>query len=124
MEPSVPLKNDLDSRNILQDIVLGYYENAGRAITRLGEDIGSDDWLQMDFLVDRRHVIRVAIGNDPNPQGDRWLTSVSLAFGPYFIGPFDFWSFDNATRFSRAAERASVIHNLALLDEYWGVKAC
>ncbi len=77
-----------------------------------------DGWMEMVFLIDRRHVIRIEVGNDPSPGGDRWVMGLALAIGPYFFGPADFWSYEQSGRFRHSSDTDDVLTNLKLVDEF------
>lgn len=112
------LKNDLISKNNLDEIICEYYRRVGgRSASNFlrTEDekcLGYDTY----FLVDRRHVIRYGISEDRGT----WLGAVSLAIGPHYFGAADFWSYENFRRFTLEASTEGVVKNLALLDEFWG----
>ncbi len=113
------LNNSLESETALRFCILDYYEGMGRAITDYKSDTGSPGFIRSYFLVDRRHVIRYSIGNDPNPQGDRWVGGVEIGIGPDFFHPMQFWSYEQGERFSMEASTEAVAKNLRLLDEFW-----
>ena len=109
------LKNDLESRNKLQDVILDYYKERGRSARYFLESKDADGGLSLHFLVDRKRVIKYSIGLDR----ECWLGAVALGIGPHYFGPAAFWSYDNMKRFSMEATTEAVIHNLKLLDEFW-----
>jgi hypothetical protein len=45
---------------------------------------------------------------------------VSLAIGPHYFAPADFWSYENSKRFKIEASTEAIEHNLKLLDEFFG----
>ncbi|CAG9176750.1 hypothetical protein [Cupriavidus pampae] len=111
------LKNDVDSINALNDAVKGFYErNGGRSAIRFLHGYTEDGGIYTHFLVDRKHVIRYEIGKDRKI----WLGALSLAIGPHYFGPADFWSYEASERFKMDATTDAVLHNLALLDEFLG----
>lgn len=111
------LKNDIGSVNLLDETIRGYYEKHGhRSAIRFLHSKGDDDSFCTQFLIDRKHVIRYQIGTDRGV----WLGALLLAIGPHYFGPADFWSYEASERFKMDASTDAVIHNLALLDEYFG----
>ncbi|MCP2087413.1 UNVERIFIED_ORG: hypothetical protein J2Y81_003430 [Paraburkholderia sediminicola] len=112
------LTSDIDSINLLDETVRDYYAKSGNrsAIRFLHRKGGEGDNFFTHFLIDRKHVICYEIGTDRG----MWLGAVSLAIGPHYFGPADFWSYEASERFKMDASTDAVIHNLALLDEFFG----
>jgi hypothetical protein len=112
------LKNDVDSVNVLDETIKSYYEKHGSrsAIRFLHSKKSDGDGFCAHFLIARKNVIRYEIATDRGV----WLGALSLAIGPHYFGPADFWSYEASERFKMDASTDSVIHNLALLDEYLG----
>lgn len=114
------LKNDPESRNLLDDTICEYYaKNGNRIAYRFlhSKDPGWG-WAYSHFLVGRTHIIRYGVGEDRN----QWVGGVELAIGPHYFGPGEFWSSENFWRFTNEATTGGVQKNLALLDEFWGLK--
>ena len=109
------LKNDLDGRNALQRVILGYYAEKERAATCFLDSTGPDGGICLHFLVDRRRVIRYCIGIDRG----LYLGVVQLAIGPHYFSAADFWSYESSKRFTLETTPEAVIRNLMLLDEFW-----
>ncbi len=60
------------------------------------------------------------IENDRSP--GKFLGGLSLAIGPHFFSPSEFWSFEAYERFDRSATTEAVAHNLRLLDEFLAIQ--
>lgn len=110
------LKNDLEGRNALRDQVRLYYQAHGERSAINFLDSQDQGFFYAHFLVDRKHVIRYGIGEDRR----LWIGGVSLAIGPHYFSPADFWDYPNSQRFKIEASSEALIHNLTLLDEFLG----
>ena len=110
------LKNDIESKNLLDKTILDFFgRQKGRIVRnfmRQEEDEGAVYCSY--FLIDRRHVIRYSIGRDRG----YWLGALELAIGPHYFGVADFWSYEASEQFSLEATTTAVEKNLALLDEF------
>lgn len=110
------LKNDLEGRRLLDDVVQNYYLKTGsRNIKHFlwSEDRGA---LASHFLLERKHVLKLSIGEDHGA----YLTSVQLGIGPHYFSPSDFWSYEDSRRFKIEADTFSIEFNLQLMDEFLG----
>jgi len=113
----VQLKNDFDSFKLLYETIYSYYKKSGdRFVTIFADNPPSEDGYYVRFLVDRQRVIEYGVVQDRGS----YLSGVSLAIGPHYFGPADFWSYEASERFKRDASTDAVVHNLALLDEFFG----
>ena len=114
------LKNDIESRNALDQTIYAYYKKVGNRHVRNFSHAVDPSEMHFDtyFLVDRKHVIRYGINFDRG----FWLGAVALGIGPHYFGAADFWSYENSTRFTLEATTEGVEKNLALLDEFLGYK--
>lgn len=112
------LNNDFDSFKILYEIINAYYKKAGNRFVTIFSDTppSAENGYFVRFLVDRRHVVEYGIVQDRSCN----LSSISLAIGPHYFGPADFWSYEASERFKMDASSDAVVHNLALLDEFFG----
>lgn len=111
------LKNDIASFRQLYEAVQKYYRVHGnRALTIFADKSpGDGEKYYIRFLVDRKHIVEYAIVEDRGFN----LSGVSLAIGPHYFGPADFWSYENSERFTLEASAEAVERNLKLLDEFW-----
>ena len=112
------LKNDLNGRNLLDDVIRSYFKESGgreahRFLHSKNEEWG---WHYTHYLISRKHVIRYGIGEDRGG----CVGGVELAIGPHYFGPADFWSYEASQRFTLEASTEGVIKNLRLLDEFLG----
>lgn len=110
------LSNYLEIRNGLQLAVLKYYKALGRDARYFLES--KDDewgWVNLHFLIDKRHVIRYGFGLDR----DVLLGGIALGIGPHYFGPDSFWSYDDSLKFSNSLDEESVFRNLRLMDDFW-----
>lgn len=114
----VQLENDFPSFQKLYEVVYAYYKEHGDRHVSIFDDQrpGNEGKYFVRFLVDRRHVVEYAIVQDRGV----CLSGVSLAIGPHYFGAADFWSYEASRRFKLDASTDAVVHNLALLDEFWG----
>ena len=112
------LRNDATSIDEVQGTVFSYYKKHGnRHVSNFLRSENSEcDVVYAHFLVKRNHVIRIGLFIDRG----MFLSSLELAMGPHYFGPSDFWSYEASERFKMEASTEAVIHNLALLDEYFG----
>lgn len=112
------LNNDFDGFKNLYDSVNSYYKKTGNRHVSIFSDKppSGDEPYYVRFLVDRKYVVQYAILRDRGVS----LSSLTMAIGPHFFAPADFWSFDNGARFKMDASTDAVAHNLALFDEFIG----
>lgn len=110
------LRGDLGSKNALDFCISDYYKKKNRQAHCFltGEDPVGGSYF-VCCIVDRRHVLKYEIGSDR----EIWIGSISLAIGPHYFGPSDFWSYSDSERFSMDATTEAVVKNLMLLDEFW-----
>jgi hypothetical protein len=116
----VQLKNNLSSSDALYNYVSTFYFDLGRKCVIFEHELPSDDVESgyfIRFLLDRRHVIEYKIAVDRG----LLLSIVSLAIGPQYFTPGDFWDYKNAQRFSLEASTDAVDCNLKLLDEFFRI---
>jgi hypothetical protein len=66
------------------------------------------------FLVYRRHIVECRIGWDRS-----LLAATSLAIGPGFFSPAEFWDYENSLRFTVEPTTEGVEKNLRLMDEFF-----
>ena len=112
----VLLINDLDGRNALRNTIFSFYEKNGNRPVSNFLDSEENGFFYVHFLINRKHVIRYSVGRDRGI----FVGGVSLAIGPHYFGPYDFWDYENSERFSMEASTEAVENNLSLLDEFLG----
>lgn len=66
------------------------------------------------YLLDSKTVIEYRIARDRCT----FLSILSLAIGPHYFTPGDFWDYENSQRFSLEASTDAIEQNLRLLDEF------
>jgi hypothetical protein len=113
----VQLRNDVSSFDALYNAVSSFYYDRLRSnlIFESGPPTNdADSGYFVRFLVDRKHVAEYRIASDRGIS----LSIVSLAIGPHYFSPGDFWDYDNSQRFSLEASTEAVSYNLTLLDEF------
>jgi hypothetical protein len=112
------LSNDFDGYKNLHLTICDYYKkNGDRHIAFFSNKTPGDGGeCYIRFLMDRKHVVQCSILTDRGVN----LTATLLAIGPHYFGPADFWSYENSRRFKIDASSESVIHNLRLMDEFFG----
>lgn len=112
------LSNYLEIRNGLQLTVLKYYRARGREARYFLESKDEEwGWVNLHFLIDRRHVVRYGFGIDR----DILRGGISLGIGPHYFGPDSFWSYEDSLKFSHTLDDDSVFRNLRLMDEFWKI---
>ncbi len=118
------LSNRREDLEQLRSIIESHYRRQGRSYSLLSLDpeedkncVGSYSWT---LLVDRKTVIRYGVG--PSDRGHGFLGGISLAIGPYFFHPADFWSHEASERFRMGTEPDDIQFNLNLMDEFLGFK--
>lgn len=112
------LRNEAASLDDVDATVFSYYkEHGNRHVSNfLRSENREWDVVYTHFLVERTRVIRIGILSDRG----MFLSSLELAIGPHYFGPADFWSYEASERFKVEASTNAVVHNLALLDEFFG----
>lgn len=113
------LGNDLKSFQRLYEAVNSFYGRCAIRHWAIFEDLTpeQEDKYYVRFLVDRKHVVEYAVVTDRGFQ----LSGVSLAIGPRYFGPADFWSYENSKRFALEATTEAIEQNLHLLDEFFSL---
>ena len=110
--------NEMASFEALFNTITSFYQGSkGRVILIFDEGFPNDDILSgyfIRFLLDRKHVVEYRVANDRNMS----LSVLTLAIGPQYFSPVDFWNYENSKKFSLEASTEAVVHNLRLLDEF------
>jgi hypothetical protein len=118
----VQLKNEMRSFDMLFNAVSSFYQkNEDRKILIFDEKFPSEDTDSgyfIRYLLDRKHVVEYRIVNDRG----FFLSILSLAIGPHYFPPADFWDYENSQRFSLEASTEAIENNLKLLDEFLGCR--
>ena len=111
------LKNDIDGRNELRQIILKHYQDQGVPATIFWE---SEEYgfCNANLLISRKYVARYGISEDRSTA----IGGVQLAIGPHYFSPEDFWSYESGQRFSIEASEDAIKRNLKLLDEFLRAK--
>lgn len=114
------LKNDDHSFGLLFNTIGNYYEkNGNRVVKRFENEKPSSDvdtGYFVRFLLERKYVVEYRIVQDRGI----FLSVPSLAIGPHYFMPSDFWDYQNFERFKLEASTEAIEHNLKLLDEFLG----
>lgn len=110
-------KNKIDDLNSLYGVINEYYNPSGERRAYICGDKSNDDGFFIQFLVDRRHLVKYEIGKE-----QFGLTGgIGLAIGPVFFPPHVFWSHENGERFSMNITPEAIKVNLKLLDEFFSL---
>jgi hypothetical protein len=115
----VQLKNEMDSFDLLFNTVSSFYQKCERRRFLIfekkypNEDIESGYFVR--YLLDAKHVVEYRITSDRN----FFISIPSLAIGPHYFAPMEFWDYQNSERFSLEASTEAIVHNLTLLDEFF-----
>jgi len=116
----VLLRNDIEGRNALKKIVLDFYESREIFVRNF---LNSEDkewgWFDAHFLIDRKFVFKYGIGMDRGT----WLGGISLAIGPHYFSPSDFWSYEDSKKFKVEPDKEAIEHNLRMLNKFLGLEA-
>lgn len=123
IKPSAPgdsamlLKDDDQSFEVLYNTISSFYYNIDRQFLifehqRQANEVDSDYYVR--FLLDRKHVLEYRITKDRG----FLLSVVSLAIGPHYFIPADFWDYENSRRFKLESSTEAVVFNLKLVDEF------
>jgi len=115
------LKNDEKSFDLLFNTVGDYYEKNGNRTVYRFEKSKPITGLEADyfvrFLLEKKYVIEYRITQDRG----LFIAIPSLAIGPHYFSPGEFWDYKNAGRFTLEASTEGVEQNLKLLDEFLGM---
>lgn len=116
----VQLRNEMESFDALFNAVSLFYERQGKRKIVIFEEKYPDGDIEsgyfVRYLLDRKYVVEYRIVSDRN-----FLLSVlSLAIGPHYFSPGDFWDYENSQRFRLEASTEAIAQNLLLLDEFLG----
>jgi hypothetical protein len=114
----VQLRNEMNSFDILFNTVTFFYNrDKGRHVLIFETKFPSEDidaGYYVRYLFDSKHVVEYRMANDRHT----FLSILSLAIGPHYFTPADFWDYENPQRFSLDASTEAIEHNLKLLDEF------
>lgn len=107
------LRNDIDGRNELRQIIFKHHQEKGLPATIFWE---SEEYgfFNIYFLISRKYVAHYGISEDRSTA----IGGVQLAIGPHYFSPEDFWGYEPAQRFSIETDDGAVKRNLCLLDEF------
>lgn len=112
------LKNEMNSFELLFNTVSSFYQQFEKRRFLIfeekfpSEDIDSGYFIR--YLLDAKHVVEYRITSDRN----LFISIPSLAIGPHYFSPMEFWDYQNSQRFSLEASTEAIAHNLKLLDEF------
>jgi hypothetical protein len=107
--------DDVQKRiSALIDEVVSYYAWRDRHCAAVGSEIVDGQTYSVDFLIDRRLLIRCQMPIDKR----NLMASLLLGIGPHFIHPLQLMDYDQATRYCTDEGGAFVMRNLRLLDEH------
>lgn len=113
------LKNDGASFDALFNAINAFYSEIGNRTVLIFEEQlpseNSETGYFVRFLLDRKQVIEYRIATDRG----FFLSILSLAIGPHYFIPGEFWNYEDAQRFSLEPSTEAVVHNLKLLDEFF-----
>ena len=107
------LKNDINGRNGLRQIILKHYQEQSVPATIFWES-EEHGFFNAHFLIGRKYVARYGIGEDRSTA----IGGLQLAIGPHYFSPEDFWGYEPARRFSIETSEEAIKRNLKLLDEF------
>ena len=107
------LKDDENGWNVLRITIQNYYSSKNRVVSFFSEK--ESEAFEVQFLVDKKHVIKYVIGVDR----DIPLGVLLLAIGPHYFSASEFWDRKNADRFTLESSTDGVVRNLMLLDEFF-----
>jgi hypothetical protein len=98
----------------LIDEVNKYYSSKARHCAVVGTEVAENETYSVDFLVDRRLVIRCQMPIDKR----NFLAALLVGIGPRFIHPSQLMEYREASRYSGNDDYGFVLRNLSLLDEH------
>lgn len=113
------LKNEITDFNVLFNTVTRFYHGDDRKILIFDKKFPDDDvdsGYFIRYLLDRKQVVEYRISKDRG----FFLSILSVAIGPHYFTPADFWDYQNSQRFKLEASTDAIVHNLRLLDEFFG----
>jgi hypothetical protein len=106
-----------DDMNKVRGLITTHFLEKGQAVHLFRDYADEDGSTHYEFLIQRRWVAKYSFGPDDRGYGTV-LGALTLAIGPYFFSPSDFWNHENAERFRMDASPESIKFNLGLLDEF------
>lgn len=98
----------------LIDEVVGYYAWRDRHCSVVKSEVVDGETYSVDFLIDRRLLIRCLMPIDKR----NFMASLLLGVGPHFVHPMHLMDYDQAARYSADESGDFVIRNFRLLDEH------
>lgn len=112
------LKSEMDSFSLLFNSVSKYYEDDEREVLifekKFPEEKCDSDYF-VRFLVEKKHVVEYRISKDRG----LFLSIVSVAIGPHYFVPNEYWDYKNSQRFFLEASTEAITRNLEILDEFF-----
>jgi hypothetical protein len=112
--------NDSNSLSTLYNSIIDYYYDAGRSVLIFEKtEPFSEQELNyfVRFLVDKKHVMEYRICTDRGIS----IAIPSLAIGPHFFSPGEFWDYENSQRFTLEPTVDGLKKNLKLMDEFFSI---
>ncbi len=102
------------ANKFLFETLTNYYKNRNFVIL---ENSVNPEWggFKIVYLLDRKYVIRYEVFKD---RGSEILGSLSMAIGPYFLSPSEFWSEEMGSKFHIQFDAFFIKINLDLLERY------
>lgn len=114
------LKNDEQSFELLFNAIGDYYKKKGNRVAYRFENVKPNSDMDADyfvrFLLEKKHVVEYRITEDRG----YFISVPSLAIGPHYFNPEEFWDYENSQRFTLEASTEGIERNLKLLDEFLG----
>lgn len=112
------LNNDNQSVDMLFNTIMNFYRTNGNREVLIFESSEIRDNYEIGyfvrFLLEKKYVIEYKISSDRG----YLLSILSLAIGPHFFTPGEFWDYKNSQRFMLEASTEAIELNLSLLDEF------
>ncbi len=105
--------NNSENSSILYNAVIDFYRDANRSVLIFEEESCNEGFL-VRFLVDKKYVFEYKICIDREVK----IAIPSLAIGPHFFSPGEFWDYENSQRFTLEPTIEGLQKNLKLMDEF------
>lgn len=96
------------------DQVTSFYKSQGRTCALLASNVMEGESYSMDFLIDRRLVIRCSLPIDKR----NFYAVLLIGIGPHFVHPMMLMEYEEASRYSMDDGVEFVMRNFRLLDEH------
>lgn len=105
----------MDLSNFVKLTIHKFYEQKGISCSAEGGNDNTDTCTYLEFFIHRKHIIQYMVVKERYDYSGQVL----LGFGPRYILPEDFWSYEEGCNFSGDLTKEAIYKNLENLETYF-----